>query len=74
MMTRVALGHTGRKIHAGRLVNAGYLLIHGALFVRVGFVLAGLPLTAYTWSAIFWLLAFVAFSLKYTNVSLATAN
>lgn len=68
MMTRVALGHTGRKIHAGRLVNAGYLLIHGALFVRVGFVLAGLPLTAYTWSAIFWLLAFVAFSLKYTNV------
>ncbi len=68
MMTRVALGHTGRKIHAGPLINAGYTLIHAALFVRVGLVFAGLPLAAYTWSGLLWLTAFALFSLTYANV------
>ncbi|AFM12742.1 NnrS family protein [Turneriella parva DSM 21527] len=68
MMTRVALGHTGRKIHAGIPVNIAYVLIHGALFIRVGLVFAGMPLTAYTWSGLFWLAAFFIFSLMYANV------
>jgi len=68
MMTRVALGHTGRKIQAGALINAGYIIIHAALFVRVGLVFAGMPLAAYNWSGVLWLTAFVLFSLTYAHV------
>ncbi|MFZ5629471.1 MAG: NnrS family protein [Spirochaetota bacterium] len=68
MMTRVALGHTGRSIQAGRLINTGYVLIHAALGVRVGFVFAGMPLTAYTWSAVLWLIAFSLFFFVYARI------
>lgn len=68
MMTRVALGHTGRKIQAGALINAGYIIIHAALFVRVGLVFAGMPIAAYNWSGVLWLTAFVLFSLTYAHV------
>ncbi|GAB4422003.1 MAG: NnrS family protein [Turneriella sp.] len=68
MMTRVSLGHTGRRIQTGRLINTGYVLIHAALVVRVGFVFAGLPLTAYTWSAVLWLVAFSLFLALYAKI------
>ncbi|HNE19326.1 MAG TPA: NnrS family protein [Turneriella sp.] len=68
MMTRVSLGHTGRKIHASPLINAGYVLIHGALVLRVALVLAGLPLAAYTWSAALWLGAFSLFTFIYATI------
>lgn len=68
MMTRVSLGHTGRKIEASRLINAGYVLIHAALAARVGFVFAGMPLTAYVWAASLWLAAFGIFSVLYAGI------
>lgn len=68
MMTRVSLGHTGRKIHAGKAVNTAYLLLHGALFARVGFVFAGMPVTAYVWSAALWIATFTVFSLVYARI------
>lgn len=70
MMTRVSLGHTGRRIEASRLINAAYVLIHAALAARVAFVFAGMPLTAYAWSAAFWLSAFGIFSIEYSGILL----
>lgn len=67
MITRTALGHTGRMLVAGRIETAAYLLIHVAVLARV------LPLTllpdAYTagmhLAAGAWSLAFVLYLVKY---------
>jgi uncharacterized protein involved in response to NO len=68
MMTRVSLGHTGRPIRAGKLVQTGYILMHTALAARVGLVLARQPFTAYTWSAVLWLVAFGLFAVVYAGI------
>ncbi|MEY8878837.1 MAG: NnrS family protein [Leptothrix sp. (in: b-proteobacteria)] len=68
MMTRTALGHTGRPLRAGRVETAIYLAVLAAALVRVA-----VPLLAPAWllaavgvSAALWSLAFVLYLLRYT--------
>jgi uncharacterized protein involved in response to NO len=67
MMTRTALGHTGRVLRAGRTEWVCYTLIGSAALLRVG-----LPLAVPAWtyhavllSAILWSCGFAWFALRY---------
>lgn len=68
MMTRVALGHTGRKIQASAPIAVGYLLLNIALLLRVVLALTGMLPQAYLYSAILWLITFVVFVAIYSSV------
>jgi uncharacterized protein involved in response to NO len=70
MMTRVALGHTGRPIKATVLVNIGYFALCAALPVRVVLPLFGYADKAYLFAAIFWILSFTLYLIKYTPILL----
>ncbi len=70
MMTRTALGHTGRKLVAGRAEVACYALVAGAAFVRV-FV----PLLQPSWitdavlvSALLWSAGFGLYTWRYWTI------
>ncbi len=72
MITRTALGHTGRPLRAGRIETAAYLAMLGAALVRVC-----LPLHDPAWllqsvsvSAALWSLAFVLYLVRYTPLLL----
>ncbi|MBK7616676.1 MAG: NnrS family protein [Burkholderiales bacterium] len=72
MMTRTALGHTGRLLHAGRMEVAAYLAVLAAGLVRVF-----MPLLMPAWllpavevSAALWSLAFVLYLVRYTPLLL----
>lgn len=70
MITRTALGHTGRPLRAGRGETACYLLIAGAALVRV---LVPLAIPAYTLAAmelsgLLWMLGFGLYALLYWPV------
>jgi uncharacterized protein involved in response to NO len=72
MITRTALGHTGRPLRAGRIETAAYLAMLGAAVARVC-----LPLHDPTWllqsvgvSAALWSLAFVLYLIRYTPLLL----
>jgi uncharacterized protein involved in response to NO len=72
MITRTALGHTGRPLRAGRIETAAYLAMLGAALARVV-----LPLIDAAWlmpavaaSAALWSLAFVLYLLRYTPLLL----
>lgn len=67
VMTRVALGHTGRALHVGRPIVAAYLLvICGALLRVVGPVVSPAHFTPLVTAAtITWGAAFVLFILVY---------
>lgn len=75
MMSRVALGHTGRSIHAPppAIQLAFGVLLTGAL-VRVGFPLL-LPAAAYSWcigvSQGLWIVAFAIYVVVYTPMLVA---
>jgi uncharacterized protein involved in response to NO len=67
MMTRTALGHTGRALQAGPLETTAYLLITLAACLRVA-----VPLAAPGWlpaavgaSSVAWALAFGLFLVRY---------
>lgn len=67
MITRTALGHTGRMLTAGRVETAAYVLVHVAVLARVltltvlpGAYTAGLHLAASAWP-----LAFILYAVKY---------
>lgn len=47
MITRTALGHTGRPLAVGRWETAAYLMVHGAALARVAAGLA--PELGYSW-------------------------
>jgi uncharacterized protein involved in response to NO len=67
MMTRTALGHTGRALHAGRAEVAMYLLVSAAAVLRVLGPLA-MPahaIAAVLASAIAWSAAFATYALVY---------
>ncbi|MDP1902152.1 MAG: NnrS family protein [Rubrivivax sp.] len=68
MMTRTALGHTGRPLRAGRIETAAYLAMLGAALARVGLPLLDPAwlLPSVGWSAALWSLAFVLFLIRYT--------
>ncbi len=70
VMTRAALGHTGRPLVVHPLITVAYVLLTAAALVRVfGLSLLGLsyPLVI-TWSAIFWTTAFALFVGVYTPI------
>jgi uncharacterized protein involved in response to NO len=71
MMSRVALGHTGRTIKAARLTIAAYWLVNAAALLRV--------LATLTWddtlrpagligSGVLWSLAFLSFAIVYLPI------
>ena len=66
MITRTALGHTGRPLHAGWQETSAYVLVHAAAATRVA---AGLAPDAYTelvWAAgHLWALAFLVYFFTY---------
>jgi uncharacterized protein involved in response to NO len=70
MMSRVALGHTGRPLTSSRAVTLSFLAITLAAFVRVVGPLVALPaylLTVYA-AGILWTAAFVVFVVVYAPV------
>lgn len=70
MMTRVALGHTGRPIKAMTAMSAAYLTLNIALVVRVTLPLAGFADRAYLIAGLLWIVSFVLYLWKYTPVLL----
>ncbi|MDP6952731.1 MAG: NnrS family protein, partial [Alphaproteobacteria bacterium] len=70
MMTRVALGHTGRALKASPLTVVAYLLVTGAALLRVA-AAAMFPLHAEIWilaSGGLWSLAFSLYVVIYWPV------
>jgi uncharacterized protein involved in response to NO len=72
MITRTALGHTGRPLRAGTMETAAYLAMLGAALARVC-----LPLHDAAWqlpsvwiSATLWSLAFLLYLMRYTPMLL----
>jgi uncharacterized protein involved in response to NO len=72
MITRTALGHTGRPLRAGRIETSAYLAMLAAALTRVG-----LPLLNPAWlipavsvSAGLWSLAFILYLVRYTPLLL----
>ena len=70
MMTRTALGHTGRALRAGRAETACYLLVFAAALVRVVTPLASAALTlpAMLVSALLWSAAFALYAWRYAPI------
>ena len=67
MITRTALGHTGRRLFAGRIETAAYLLVQLAAVVRV-LTLAALPSAAMLGvhiAACAWTIAFLLYLWRY---------
>jgi uncharacterized protein involved in response to NO len=70
MMTRVALGHTGRELKASPITVVAYFLVTGAALVRVAAV-AFAPLYTNSWilaSGVLWSLAFALYVVIYWPV------
>lgn len=67
MITRTALGHTGRALRAGRGEIVCYLLIAAAALVRVllPLLLPALTLQAMMWSSLLWALGFGLYAVLY---------
>jgi uncharacterized protein involved in response to NO len=63
IMSRVALGHTGRPFRAPTGMALAYLLVHGAALVRVGIPVLFPAWTATSWlaSGTLWLAAYAIF-------------
>lgn len=68
MMTRVALGHTGRPIKAAAVVSAAYLTLNLAMLVRVILPLAGITDRAYLIAAILWISSFGLYLVMYAPI------
>lgn len=67
MVTRTALGHTGRPVRAGRIEHLVFVLMPLAAISRVApYLIEALPYRAmFSISALFWSLAFVLYLVKY---------
>jgi uncharacterized protein involved in response to NO len=71
MMTRAALGHTGRRLHAGPGTTAVYALITAAAIGRVAApLLPGAYLALLNASAVVWALAFLLYLACYAPILL----
>ncbi len=73
MISRVSLGHTGRRLHPSAWTVVGFVAIHLAALVRVVVPLAlpSLQATAIQVSGGLWILAFGLFLVVYTPMLLA---
>lgn len=67
MMSRVALGHTGRPLEPSGLTNLSLVLMMLAAAVRV-FLADALGLMAYQISAVLWMLALLLFIIVYLPI------
>lgn len=67
MMSRVALGHTGRPLEPSGLTNLSLVLMMLAAAVRV-FLADALGLMAYQISAVLWMLALLLFVIVYLPI------
>jgi uncharacterized protein involved in response to NO len=63
VMTRAALGHTGRPLVVHPLTTVAYVMLTAAALTRVfGLSLSGLSYPAVIlWAALFWTMAFALF-------------
>ena len=71
MMSRVALGHTGRSIIPARLTVAAYWLVNAAALLRVLFAAVSdddLRFTVLMGSGVSWSLAFLFFAIVYLPI------
>lgn len=71
MMSRVALGHTGRSIVPAPLTVAAYWLVNAAALLRVVFTMSSsdeLRAASLFGSGILWSLAFAAFAIVYLPI------
>lgn len=69
MMTRVALGHTGRPLQAARIIQLAYALLGFAAIVRTfGPLDAGSITLAYTGSGLLWIAGFGLFVWHYAPI------
>jgi len=71
MMSRVALGHTGRSIVPAHLVVAAYWLVNAAALLRVLFAVIAnddLRFAALIGSGVLWSLAFLFFAVVYLPI------
>lgn len=68
MMTRVALGHTGRPIKAVAIASVAYLTLNLAMLIRVILPLAGITDRAYLIAAILWVASFGLYLVKYAPI------
>ncbi len=72
VMTRVALGHTGRPLELPGHIVAAYLLVQLAAVMRLLVVFAWVPWRAgVVFSGVCWTLAFVIFLWRYTPILFA---
>lgn len=69
MITRVALGHTGRPLHAARLIQIAYLLLNVSAVVRSFGPLSAFSIThVYACSGLLWIAAFGLFVWHYAPI------
>lgn len=69
VISRVSLGHTGRRLELPRGMVSAFVLIHVGALVRVITALGGLPWKiGVSASALFWVLAFAIFLWRYTAI------
>lgn len=70
VMSRAALGHTGRPLHVSNTIATSYLLVSLAAVLRVAWPLAGLPFhdAAMQISGLLWSVAFLIFAIAYWPV------
>lgn len=66
MITRVALGHTGRPIKASLLISAAYVMLNLALLIRVILPIAGAADRAYLYASVLWIASFMLYLIQYT--------
>jgi uncharacterized protein involved in response to NO len=71
MMSRVALGHTGRRLHPSSLIVLGYIALNGAAVIRVlGPLISGSTSWWITAAASTWIFAFLSFLFVYSPMLL----
>lgn len=70
VMSRAALGHTGRPLAVGRAITAAYLAISAAAIARLGanLVPGGWHLGCLWLSALLWSLAFIVYAVVYVPI------
>ncbi len=69
MMTRVALGHTGRPLHAARIIQLAYVLLGFSALVRAFGPLSATGSTlAYTGAGLLWIASFSLFLWHYAPI------
>lgn len=71
MMSRVSLGHTGRKLEVKTIISISFLLLTLAAIARVIMPMMGMHLLGWSTSAVLWCVAFGFFLLVYTPVLFA---